>query len=92
MYCGYPAGALLAALVGMFYLGEYGWRPLIAIGALPLLLVPVFIKYLPESISFLLSQNRKPEALQLADKIGIDQNSIENYQISKEEKLIFSPC
>ncbi|MDI9752677.1 MFS transporter [Acinetobacter baumannii] len=91
MYCGYPAGALLAALVGMFYLGEYGWRPLIAIGALPLLLVPVFIKYLPESISFLLSQNRKPEALQLADKIGIDQNSIENYQISKEEKVnIFS--
>ena len=75
----------------MFYLGEYGWRPLIAIGALPLLLVPVFIKYLPESISFLLSQNRKPEALQLADKIGIDQNSIENYQISKEEKVnIFS--
>lgn len=91
MYCGYPAGALLAALVGMFYLDQYGWRTLVAAGALPLLLVPVFIKFLPESISFLLSHGRKKDALQLADKIGISQNSIESYQVSKENKVnIFS--
>lgn len=87
MYCGYPAGALLAALVGMFFLDQYGWRPLVAVGALPLLLVPIFIKYLPESISFLLSQGRKQEARQLADKIGITPDAVEHYQVPKEEKV-----
>lgn len=87
MYCGYPAGALLAALVGMMYLDGHGWRPLVAAGALPLLLVPFLIKYLPESISFLLSLGRKKEAMVLADKIGISKSAVEDYKHVADEKV-----
>lgn len=87
MYCGYPAGALLAAVVGMLYIDQHSWRILVAAGAIPLLLVPLLIKYLPESISFLLSQGKKQDALTLANKIGIPESSVHAYKHVAEEKI-----
>lgn len=89
MYCGYPAGALLAAIVGMLYIDNYSWRYLVAGGAIPLIMVPFLIKYLPESISFLLSRGRKAEALNLAQKLGIPQNAVIEYKRNDEEKINF---
>ena len=86
MYCGYPAGAVVAALTGMLYLNELGWRTLVAIGALPLLLLPFLIKYLPESITFMLERGKKHEALLLAKKIGVEEDKVLNYQHPKDDE------
>ncbi|CAL9374015.1 Gentisate transporter [Nocardiopsis dassonvillei] len=50
---GYHVGAVLTALLGIVVLPSLGWRAMYVIGALPaLVLVPLMIRYLPESRSF----------------------------------------
>ncbi|RSM79117.1 MFS transporter [Amycolatopsis sp. WAC 01375] len=50
---GYHVGAVLTALLGIWLIQPLGWRAMFVAGALPaLVLVPLMIKYLPESESF----------------------------------------
>ncbi len=50
---GYHVGAVLTALLGIWLIQPLGWRAMFVVGALPaLVLVPLMIKYLPESESF----------------------------------------
>lgn len=50
---GYHVGAVLTALLGIWLIPQLGWRAMFVAGALPaLVLVPLMIKYLPESESF----------------------------------------
>ncbi|MEU5876773.1 aromatic acid/H+ symport family MFS transporter [Spirillospora sp. NPDC047279] len=50
---GYHVGAVITALLGISVIPALGWRAMFVIGAAPaLVLVPLMIKYLPESTSF----------------------------------------
>nr|WP_042183096.1 aromatic acid/H+ symport family MFS transporter [Kibdelosporangium sp. MJ126-NF4]CEL15353.1 benzoate MFS transporter BenK [Kibdelosporangium sp. MJ126-NF4]CTQ95608.1 benzoate MFS transporter BenK [Kibdelosporangium sp. MJ126-NF4] len=50
---GYHVGAVLTALLGILVIPDLGWRAMFVIGAAPaLVLVPLMVKYLPESASF----------------------------------------
>lgn len=50
---GYHVGAVLTALLGLVVLPSLGWRAMFVLGAAPaLLLVPLMLRYLPESESF----------------------------------------
>lgn len=69
MYSGFTAGWILAALAGMLVIPNYGWRPVLLMGALPIFLIPILIIYLPESVRFLASKRRYPEAIQEIRKI-----------------------
>ncbi|MGO4189294.1 MFS transporter [Pseudarthrobacter sp. TAF60_1] len=71
MYSGYSLGIVAAALAALFVLPTGGWRAVIFIGAVPVLLVPVLWKFLPESLEFLESKGRKAEAKALAAKLHI---------------------
>ncbi|MHA6630750.1 MFS transporter [Pseudonocardia sichuanensis] len=54
---GYHAGAVLTALLGIVVIPAMGWRAMFVIGALPaLVLVPLIVRHLPESASFLREQ------------------------------------
>jgi len=51
---GYHAGAVLTALLGIVVIPAMGWRVMFVLGALPAVaLVPLILRYLPESESFL---------------------------------------
>ncbi|SAK98209.1 major facilitator transporter [Caballeronia hypogeia] len=55
MFCGFTLGSALGGLVSGQLLTQVGWRGILAIGgAAPLLLLPVLIAALPESMRFLL--------------------------------------
>ena len=57
MMTGYHVGAVLTALLGILVIGSYGWQWMFVIGSLPaLVLVPLMIKYLPESNAYLLAR------------------------------------
>ncbi|MCI2422309.1 aromatic acid/H+ symport family MFS transporter [Saccharopolyspora sp. K220] len=57
---GYHVGAVLTALLGILVLPTLGWRAMFVIGAAPaLVLVPLMLRHLPESASFL--RNAAPE-------------------------------
>jgi AAHS family benzoate transporter-like MFS transporter len=61
MFSGYSVGGVLAALLAIWFLPDYGFRTLFALGALPLVtVVPVALKYLPESRDF---QSRAPKSI-----------------------------
>ena len=50
---GYHVGAVLTALLGIAVITPLGWRAMFVIGALPALaLVPLMLRYLPESPTF----------------------------------------
>lgn len=72
MYSGYPIGAVVSALAGMAYMEQYGWRAVVAIGALPLLFIPVLMLWLPESLDFLVGKGRHREAQALAERLGVE--------------------
>jgi AAHS family benzoate transporter-like MFS transporter len=71
MYSGYSLGIVAAALAALFVLPVGGWRAVIAIGAAPVVLIPIIWKFLPESLEFLESKGRKSEAKALAAKLNI---------------------
>ncbi|MGN7292719.1 MFS transporter [Rhizobium sp. SAFR-030] len=72
MYSGYSLGLFAAALVGRWLLPDYGWRPVMLIGALPVLIVPIMALLLPESLDFLVARRRQDAAQRLASRLGVD--------------------
>lgn len=52
------SGYTVASLVGIFVIPQYGWRWMFAIGAMPLLLLPVIVIALPESPRWLARRGR----------------------------------
>ncbi|WOH18591.1 aromatic acid/H+ symport family MFS transporter [Paenarthrobacter sp. GOM3] len=71
MYSGYSLGIVAAALAALFVLPLGGWRAVIAIGAAPVVLLPIIWKFLPESLEYLESKGRRAEAKALAAKLDI---------------------
>lgn len=71
MYSGYSLGIVAAALAALFVLPLGGWRAVVAIGAAPVVLIPIIWKFLPESLEFLESKGRRTEAKALASKLRI---------------------
>ena len=59
-----PVGSLLSGILAALVLPALGWRGLFVItGALPLLLVPMLIRHLPESPRFLVRDLKRAEEL-----------------------------
>ncbi|OMP66312.1 MFS transporter [Domibacillus epiphyticus] len=52
MYCGYSVGGILASLIGMYIMEDFGWRVLYWLGIIPLFTLPLFLKTFPESLSY----------------------------------------
>ncbi|BAL24164.1 aromatic acid/H+ symport family MFS transporter [Azoarcus sp. KH32C] len=71
MYSGYSIGILGAALVAMWLLPVGGWRPVMGVGVIPLLIVPLIAWLMPESLEFLVAKGRQAEAQALAKKLGL---------------------
>lgn len=60
MYSGIPFGGMLTSFVAMALAGDSEWRHIFYIGGLaPILLIPLLLKYLPESKVYL-AQHHKP--------------------------------
>ncbi|XVE24137.1 MFS transporter [Pseudomonas plecoglossicida] len=72
MFSGYSLGGMLSAGVGIFMLPRFGWESMFFAAAVPLLLLPVILYYLPESIGFLVRQGRTDEARQLLKRLAPD--------------------
>ncbi|WP_423126219.1 MFS transporter [Kocuria palustris] len=71
MYSGYSLGILVAALVALAMLPTLGWRWVIGMGFVPVLLIPVLVWALPESMEFLMNRGRRAQAAELARRLGI---------------------
>ncbi|MCO4251234.1 MFS transporter [Pseudarthrobacter raffinosi] len=68
---GYLVGGILAGVLGLMLIQSHGWRSMFWIGALPVLLTPLVIKWLPESPDWLNQRGRTEEAERIAHRYGI---------------------
>ncbi|NMG42699.1 MFS transporter [Aromatoleum toluvorans] len=69
MFSGYSVGGMLSAGLGIYLIPSFGWSSVFFIAGLPLLLLPVILYLLPESIGFLLHSNRDREAAILLARV-----------------------
>jgi AAHS family benzoate transporter-like MFS transporter len=87
MMTGYHVGGVLTALLAIPILPALGWRAMFVVGALPaLVLVPLMLKNLPESPSFLVAHDRRAEADELAARYGITLAPEEVREVREEER------
>jgi AAHS family benzoate transporter-like MFS transporter len=61
MFSGYAVGGMLAAVLGKGLIESYGWQSVFLAAGLPVILIPIILKQLPESMPFLLAQRRHDE-------------------------------
>ncbi|MFA3873229.1 MFS transporter [Streptomyces sp. MMCC 100] len=66
------AGGILSAYVALWIVEPLGWRSAFWVCVVPLLFVPVLLKLLPESLSFLVAQGRTEEARALAGRYEVE--------------------
>ncbi|MNM97685.1 4-hydroxybenzoate transporter PcaK [compost metagenome] len=69
MFSGYSLGGMLSAGVGIYMLPRFGWEAMFFAAAVPLLLLPLIMFYLPESIGFLVRQGRSEQARALLKRV-----------------------
>ena len=85
MFSGYAVGGMMSAGLGIWIVPNYGWEIMFYLAIVPMLLLPLMIKYLPESVAFLMAQNRQEEARKLLQKVAPGQ------QITVQDKLVVPP-
>ena len=61
MFSGYSVGGMLAALVGKAMIETYGWSSVFMAALLPVVLIPFILKSMPDSMPFLIKENRLDE-------------------------------
>ena len=70
MFSGYSLGGVLCAGLGIYMLPRFGWQSMFFAAALPLLLLPVILWKLPESVGFLLRQGQQVKARQMLAQVA----------------------
>jgi len=58
MFSGYSVGGMLAALLGKGLLENYGWQSVFIAAGAPIILVPLILRAMPESMPFLIKSGR----------------------------------
>lgn len=76
IFAGYSMGIFASSLAAFALIESYGWRTVVALGALPLLALPLIAVKLPESCSYLLAAGRKDSAMRIARKFNVDIGEI----------------
>ncbi|WPC03439.1 MFS transporter [Pseudomonas benzenivorans] len=72
MFSGYSLGGMLAAGVGIYMLPRFGWESMFFAAGVPLLLLPLILWKLPESVGFLVRQGRHAQARAILQRIAPD--------------------
>ena len=69
MFSGYSVGGMLSAGLGIVLLPRFGWQSVFYVAIIPLLLLPLILRFLPESLGFLVRQGRTEQASQLLARV-----------------------
>jgi len=70
MFCGFSVGAALGGFLAAALIPHFGWRSVFIVGGVvPLLLAPILVLRLPESVRFLVLTGREPG--RVAELLGL---------------------
>lgn len=82
MFSGYAVGGMLAALLGKGLIETYGWSSEFLAAGAPLVLIPFIMKTMPESMPFLIRQNRIDDLKTIVSRIAPDYRADPNDRFS----------
>lgn len=85
MFSGYAVGGMLAAVLGKGLIESHGWQSVFLAAALPVVLIPVILKSLPESMPFLLKRGRHDELKAILSKLD------PNLQPTAADRFVLPP-
>ncbi len=86
MMAAYNVGGLLAAGLAILLIPSFGWRVMFLVALVPLVIVvPLGLRYLPESISFLVAEGRRGEAEALSRRYGVPLQEVAR-TVQREEE------
>ncbi|MCS7482509.1 MFS transporter [Umezawaea endophytica] len=75
---GFAVGAVISALLGIVITPDLGFRPMYAMAGVLLLLMPVAMVLLPESVDFLVAKGRVDEARAVALRYGLPMPDVDS--------------
>lgn len=84
MFSGYSVGGMVAAGLGIGIIPDYGWKPMFFVAGLPLLMLPLILWKLPESLGFLIRQGKQEEAREIYAKIALSA------PLGASDRLVFT--
>jgi MFS transporter, AAHS family, benzoate transport protein len=74
MFSGYAMGGIMAALLGAWLTPTVGWQIMFWIAGVPLLVLPLLMKFLPESLTFLVKQQQNEKAQVILKKLAPEES------------------
>ena len=85
MFSGYAVGGMMSAGLGIWIVPNFGWEIMFYLAIVPMLILPFMLKFLPESVAFLMAQKREGEARSILQRVAPDRN------ITERDVLIVPP-
>ncbi len=82
MFSGYAIGGMCSALLGLWLVPLFGWQIMFFLGGLPLLLLPIIWRLLPESIDCLVRRDKTEKAFHILKQIDKNITLTPHTQIS----------
>ncbi|WP_347474063.1 MFS transporter [Acinetobacter thermotolerans] len=92
MFSGYAVGGVMAALFGAWFTPNFGWESMFFIAGVPLLLLPVIWKFLPESLTFLVKAQKHENARHIMQRLNDQLNLSEQSQLILSEVKVTEPA
>ena len=88
MFSGYAVGGMLAALVGKSLIEAYGWSSVFLAAGVPVVMIPFMLKSMPESMPFLIKQNRLAELKEVVSRMspGYRPQSDDRFALPADDK------
>ena len=92
MFSGYAVGGVMAALLGSWFTPSFGWEIMFFIAGVPLLLLPLIWKFLPESLTFLVKAQKHDNARQIMQRLDDQLSLNDQTQLALSEIKITEPA
>ncbi len=93
MFSGYAVGGMLAAVLGKGLIETYGWSAVFFAAATPMLLIPIVLKALPESMPFLVKSGRLDELKRTLQRLepSYTPSASDNFALPESDKAAGTP-
>ncbi|MBK1780543.1 aromatic acid/H+ symport family MFS transporter [Advenella sp. WQ 585] len=85
MFSGYAIGGMLSAGLGIWIVPTWGWEIMFYLGCIPLILLPLIMKMLPESLGFLLRDNKDTQVKAILAKIDPQIIASNQYELVRQD-------
>jgi AAHS family benzoate transporter-like MFS transporter len=93
IFAGYSIGGILVALVGQQLIASYGWQSVFFTALAPIVLIPLILKTMPNSIPFMIKNNRDAELRRVVKRIAPDYplRADEQFLVPREDRAESAP-